>query len=85
MDPHAHHHDEPEEVQSWAGDFDPFADPEERRVLFSTLDSFRYVSFIYVSRCVWAYVPRGGRPESVYPVFDTVTLIYSALLLVNLY
>ncbi|RWQ96005.1 putative trehalase [Paecilomyces variotii] len=41
MDPHAHHHDEPEEVQSWAGDFDPFADPEERRVLFSTLDSFR--------------------------------------------
>lgn len=28
---------------TWAGDFDPFADPEERRVLFATLDSFRYV------------------------------------------
>ncbi|OJJ50075.1 hypothetical protein ASPZODRAFT_128685 [Penicilliopsis zonata CBS 506.65] len=26
---------------SWAGDFDPFADPEERRVLFAALDSFR--------------------------------------------
>ncbi|KAJ5704155.1 hypothetical protein N7493_011293 [Penicillium malachiteum] len=26
---------------SWAGDFDPFADPEERRVLFAAFDSFR--------------------------------------------
>lgn len=29
------------DAQSWAGDFDPFADPEERRVLFSAFDSFR--------------------------------------------
>lgn len=27
--------------QSWQGDFDPFADQEERRVLFAALDSFR--------------------------------------------
>ena len=33
----------PDEERSWAGDFDPFSDPEERRVLFATLDSFRYV------------------------------------------
>ncbi|KAH8698899.1 N2227-like protein-domain-containing protein [Talaromyces proteolyticus] len=31
----------PEETQSWQGDFDPFADREERRVLFAALDSFR--------------------------------------------
>ncbi|EAW07305.1 uncharacterized protein ACLA_020120 [Aspergillus clavatus NRRL 1] len=37
---HDHHGDE-DEVQSWAGDFDPLADVEERRVLFATLDSFR--------------------------------------------
>ncbi|PGH28232.1 hypothetical protein AJ80_00123 [Polytolypa hystricis UAMH7299] len=30
---------ETEEV--WAGEFDPLADPEERRVLFAALDSFR--------------------------------------------
>ncbi|KAI9653972.1 MAG: hypothetical protein M1821_006833 [Bathelium mastoideum] len=30
-----------EEAGTWEGDFDPFADPEERRVLFATLDSFR--------------------------------------------
>jgi hypothetical protein len=30
--------------RSWAGDFDPFADPEERRVLFAAFDSFRYVA-----------------------------------------
>ncbi|KAL4895658.1 N2227-like protein-domain-containing protein [Aspergillus ambiguus] len=29
------------ETGSWAGDFDPLADPDERRVLFATLDSFR--------------------------------------------
>lgn len=29
------------EPGSWAGDFNPFADPEERRVLFAALDSFR--------------------------------------------
>lgn len=27
--------------QQWDGEFDPFADPEERRVLFAALDSFR--------------------------------------------
>lgn len=32
---------EPEET--WEGSFDPLADPEERRVLFATLDSFRCV------------------------------------------
>lgn len=29
------------EEQTWAGDYDPFADPEERRVLFAAFDSFR--------------------------------------------
>ncbi|KAM5470764.1 putative carnosine N-methyltransferase [Microsporum audouinii] len=29
------------EEQEWSGAFDPFADPEERRVLFASLDSFR--------------------------------------------
>jgi len=32
-----------EEENTWEGDFDPFADPEERRVLFAAFDSFRYV------------------------------------------
>jgi hypothetical protein len=32
-----------EEESSWGGDFDPFSDPEERRVLFAAFDSFRYV------------------------------------------
>jgi hypothetical protein len=32
-----------EEGNEWSGGFDPFADPEERRVLFAALDSFRYV------------------------------------------
>jgi hypothetical protein len=34
-------HDDGEE---WAGDFDPLADKEEQRVLFATLDSFRYAA-----------------------------------------
>lgn len=33
---------EQEESKEWNGDFDPFEDAEERRVLFATLDSFRY-------------------------------------------
>ncbi|KAL2858182.1 N2227-like protein-domain-containing protein [Aspergillus pseudodeflectus] len=33
--------EETEEARSWAGDFDPFADPDERRVLFAAFDSFR--------------------------------------------
>lgn len=37
-----HSHEEGEE-RSWAGDFDPLADPEERRVLFAAFDSFRCV------------------------------------------
>ena len=32
-----------EEENSWGGDFNPFADPEERRVLFAAFDSFRCV------------------------------------------
>ncbi|OJD13762.1 hypothetical protein AJ78_05812 [Emergomyces pasteurianus Ep9510] len=28
-------------AEEWEGDFDPLADPEERRVLFAALDSFR--------------------------------------------
>jgi hypothetical protein len=32
-------HEQTEE--EWAGDFDPFSDPDERRVLFAALDSFR--------------------------------------------
>ncbi|KAJ5901558.1 hypothetical protein N7495_002086 [Penicillium taxi] len=31
----------PDNEEEWAGEFDPFADPEERRVLFAALDSFR--------------------------------------------
>lgn len=34
---------------AWAGDFDPFSDAEERRVLFAALDSFRYVPSIPAS------------------------------------
>lgn len=37
------HLDDLGEARSWAGDFDPFADAEERRVLFAAFDSFRYV------------------------------------------
>lgn len=29
--------------EEWAGEFDPLSDPQERRVLFAALDSFRYV------------------------------------------
>ncbi|KAF3481243.1 uncharacterized protein GIQ15_04002 [Arthroderma uncinatum] len=32
---------EDEDEEEWSGAFDPFADPEERRVLFASLDSFR--------------------------------------------
>ena len=27
----------------WTGDFDPLSDADERRVLFATIDSFKYV------------------------------------------
>ncbi|KAJ5099904.1 hypothetical protein N7532_006905 [Penicillium argentinense] len=30
-----------EDPEEWQGDFDPLADPEERRVVFAALDSFR--------------------------------------------
>lgn len=36
-------HQNPDAENTWDGDFDPFADPEERRVLFAAMDSFRYV------------------------------------------
>lgn len=26
--------------QEWRGEYDPFADPEEKRVIFAALDSF---------------------------------------------
>ncbi|KAE8146917.1 N2227-domain-containing protein [Aspergillus avenaceus] len=39
MAPDSQHQDE--DVRSWSGDFDPLADPDERRVLFAALDSFR--------------------------------------------
>ncbi|CEO59049.1 hypothetical protein PMG11_03738 [Penicillium brasilianum] len=32
---------EAEGDETWTGDFDPFSDPEERRVLFAAFDSFR--------------------------------------------
>ncbi len=32
-----------DEEGEWAGEFDPFSDPEERRVLFAALDSFWYL------------------------------------------
>lgn len=41
----AHPHDA-DDNGSWAGDFDPFADPEERRVLYAAFDSFRCVAFL---------------------------------------
>lgn len=34
---------EAEGDETWTGDFDPFSDPEERRVLFAAFDSFRCV------------------------------------------
>ncbi|XHG07298.1 hypothetical protein AWENTII_010454 [Aspergillus wentii] len=34
-------HMDEDEPRSWAGEFDPLAEDEERRVLFATLDSFR--------------------------------------------
>jgi hypothetical protein len=34
---------EAEGEETWTGDFDPFSDPEERRVLFAAFDSFRCV------------------------------------------
>ncbi|KAL2871920.1 N2227-like protein-domain-containing protein [Aspergillus lucknowensis] len=39
----AHHgmQDESDDTRSWAGDFDPLGAPDERRVLFAALDSFR--------------------------------------------
>ena len=43
----ADHHDnelgghEIDPTEAWGGDFDPFADAEEKRVLFAALDSFR--------------------------------------------
>lgn len=40
--PHPQQEEDVEE-QEWSGAFDPFADPEERRVLFASLDSFRCV------------------------------------------
>lgn len=36
-------HLDPDDSQTWAGDFDPFADPDERRVLFAAFDSYRCV------------------------------------------
>lgn len=45
QDDHDHDHDhdqDNDETRSWAGDFDPFAETEERRVLFAAFDSFRY-------------------------------------------
>lgn len=36
---------EAQNAEQWGGDFDPFADPEERRVLFGALDSYRYVQW----------------------------------------
>lgn len=42
-----------EEESGWGGDFDPFADPEERRVLFAAFDSFRYVSRQVITRYVF--------------------------------
>lgn len=34
----------PDPTETWEGEFDPLADPEERRVLFAALDSFRCVA-----------------------------------------
>lgn len=34
---------DPDDSQTWGGDFDPFADPDERRVLFAAFDSYRCV------------------------------------------
>jgi len=44
-----------EDERSWQGDFDPFSDPDERRVLFATFDSFRCVT----SRLIIPYIPWG--------------------------
>lgn len=42
QDDPGNHHQEQKELKEWDGDFDPFGDAEERRVLFAALDSFRY-------------------------------------------
>ena len=33
----------PDKDKEWGLEHDPFSDPEEKRVLFAALDSFRYV------------------------------------------
>lgn len=40
-DIHSIMNDTPDPSDTWEGEFDPLADPEERRVLFAALDSFR--------------------------------------------
>lgn len=50
----ASEHQKPQtgEESGWGGDFDPFSDPEERRVLFAAFDSFRYVGRQFITRYI---------------------------------
>lgn len=43
LEPHEDLHPEEDDARSWSGNFDPLSDAEERRVLFSAFDSFRWV------------------------------------------
>ena len=43
----------------------PFSDPEENRVLFAALDSFRYVNWFEIPFGIYAYT---------YPLFITINI-----------
>ena len=50
----------PDEDKEWGLEHDPFSDPEEKRVLFAALDSFRYV--VHTSQSCF-------RPLQVFKIF----------------
>jgi len=57
----------------WSGNLNPLADPQERRIIFAALDSFRYV--LYGSKAVSEYVSqkvewRVARSFSDFGLFD---------------
>jgi hypothetical protein len=49
------------EAGEWGGDFDPFSDQEEKRVLFAALDSFRYdrLPVYFDMMCNWKVESHG--------------------------
>ncbi|EEQ33711.1 uncharacterized protein MCYG_06530 [Microsporum canis CBS 113480] len=67
--PHPQQEEDVEE-QEWSGAFDPFADPEERRVLFASLDSFRRQSFYALPSLHWQTL--AAPPFKLLETFDKV-------------